>query len=133
MREPIALNAAGVVAMLFPEPPKPPDDRVEILGSDGQPIRPRRGGSDVPSAISLRTWRVLDAGGKCPRGFFVGGRKLWRVADLHAWAAAGFPNRSEFERLTATPTATPAPTARKSKRRNGSLRLAADRASARGV
>ena len=38
--------------------------------------------SDVFPALSLRGWRELDARGKCPRGFFVGKRKLWRVSDL---------------------------------------------------
>ncbi len=48
--------------------------------------------------VSLPTWRRMDAGGKIPRGFTVGGRKLWRVSDLERWAAAGFPDRAEFER-----------------------------------
>lgn len=51
-------------------------------------------------AVSLATWRRLDAGGRCPRGFMLGGRKLWRTADLEAWTAAGFPDRAEFERRT---------------------------------
>ena len=47
--------------------------------------------------IALRTWRTWDASGKCPRGFHIGGRKLWRMEDLKRWVAAGFPERREFE------------------------------------
>ena len=47
--------------------------------------------------LSLRTWRRLDASTKCPRGFMCGGRKVWRISDLHRWAEWGFPERSEFE------------------------------------
>ena len=48
--------------------------------------------------FALRTWRRWDAAGKCPRGFMVGRRKVWRVSDLRQWADWGFPNREEFER-----------------------------------
>lgn len=47
--------------------------------------------------VSLATWRRMDAGGKCPRGYMVAGRKVWRMDDLRRWAAAGFPNRKQFE------------------------------------
>ena len=55
----------------------------------------------VPFAI--RTLRRMDSGGKLPRGFKVGGRKLWRVSDLRLWCEWGFPDRTEFEaRLRST-------------------------------
>ena len=47
--------------------------------------------------ISLRTWRRMDSAGQCPSGFTVGGRKLWRLADLEQWASFGFPPLAEFE------------------------------------
>ena len=47
--------------------------------------------------VSLRTWRRMDSSGACPRGFKVGGCKMWRTADLEQWVSEGFPNRSTFE------------------------------------
>ena len=47
--------------------------------------------------FSVRTLRRMDSGGKLPRGFKVGGRKLWRVSDLQLWSKWGFPERREFE------------------------------------
>ena len=43
------------------------------------------------------TLRRMDAGGKLPRGFKIGGRKMWRTADLRLWVKWGFPERREFE------------------------------------
>jgi len=53
--------------------------------------------SDVFPSISLRTWRRLDSSGRCPRGFRIGGRKVWRVEDLRRWAGVGFPDRQTFD------------------------------------
>lgn len=47
--------------------------------------------------FGVRTWRRLDAAGKCPAGFRVGQKKLWRVEDLRGWARLGFPDRKTFE------------------------------------
>ena len=47
--------------------------------------------------FSVRTLRRMDSGGKIPRGFKLGARKLWRVSDLRLWAEWGFPERREFE------------------------------------
>lgn len=47
--------------------------------------------------FSIRTLRRMDSAGKLPRGFKLGGRKLWRVSDLRLWAEWGFPGRQEFE------------------------------------
>jgi hypothetical protein len=47
--------------------------------------------------FSLRSWRRWDTAQKCPRGFTVGGRKVWRVSDLKQWAEWGFPDRATFE------------------------------------
>ncbi len=47
--------------------------------------------------FSVRTLRRMDSSGKMPRGFKIGGRKVWRVDDLRLWTAWGFPSRTEFE------------------------------------
>jgi len=66
--EPIAMTIDGVVTYLFP-------------------------------GMSVRTWRRWLSSGRCPRGFKIGGhgRQFWRVAELRAWAEAGFPDRKTFE------------------------------------
>ena len=53
--------------------------------------------SEVFPDFSLRSWRRWDSAGKCPLGFKVGGRKVWRVSDLKQWAEWGFPDRADFE------------------------------------
>ena len=55
----------------------------------------RQMGKMVP--FSVRTLQRMDAAGKLPRGFKLGGRKLWRVSDLRLWTEWGFPERKEFE------------------------------------
>ena len=47
--------------------------------------------------FGIRTLRRMDAAGLMPRGFKVGGRKLWRLSDLKLWVQWGFPSRAEFE------------------------------------
>ena len=47
--------------------------------------------------VSERTWGRWKSTGRCPAWFVLGGMHLWRVSDLEAWAAAGFPNRQTFE------------------------------------
>ena len=49
----------------------------------------------VPFAV--RSLRRMDSGGKLPRGFKIGGRKMWRVSDLLLWSEWGFPDREAFE------------------------------------
>ncbi len=51
--------------------------------------------------FSVRSLRRMDSAGKLPRGFKLGGRKLWRTADLRSWAELGFPDRKVFEQKTA--------------------------------
>jgi hypothetical protein len=52
--------------------------------------------------IGLRTVRALDAGGKLPRGLFLAARKVWRVAEVRAWLAAGAPDRQTWEEIRRT-------------------------------
>ena len=53
--------------------------------------------SEVFPDFSLRSWRRWDSAGRCPRGFMVGGRKVWRMSDLKQWAEWGFPDRATFQ------------------------------------
>ena len=74
--------------------------------SDSQPCEPlavdiKGIAKLVPFAI--RTLRRMDASGKLPKGFKVGGRKLWRMSDLRLWCEWGFPDRTELKaRLRST-------------------------------
>lgn len=55
--------------------------------------------------VGERTWWRWGDSGKTPSPFALGGRKLWRVADLRLWAALGFPDRVEFAERRSTATA----------------------------
>jgi predicted DNA-binding transcriptional regulator AlpA len=47
--------------------------------------------------ISPASWYRLKAAGKTPGPVKLGGRVLYRVADLRVWVALGCPPRREFE------------------------------------
>ena len=49
--------------------------------------------------ISLRTWRMWDAGGKVPAAVRIGRATFWRASELQAWVAAGCPNRSTWQSM----------------------------------
>jgi hypothetical protein len=51
--------------------------------------------------VSPRLWRSLDSAAKVPRGIRLGGSraKVWVVAELNAWLAAGAPPRDQWERM----------------------------------
>jgi predicted DNA-binding transcriptional regulator AlpA len=49
----------------------------------------------------VRTVRTLDAGGKLPKPLRIGGRVVWRVAEIRDWLAAGAPDRDTWAALTA--------------------------------
>ncbi len=82
-------------------PLRPPADR---------PVRPRR---PLPALVvdakrlarlltcGVRTVRTLDAGGKLPKPLRIGGRVVWRVAEIRDWLAAGAPDRDTWAALTA--------------------------------
>lgn len=48
----------------------------------------------------VRTVRTWDAAGKLPAPIRIGGRVVWRIAEIKAWLAAGAPNRAEWEART---------------------------------
>lgn len=45
----------------------------------------------------VRTVRSHDAAGKLPAPLRIGGRVVWRVAEIHAWLAADAPDRAAWE------------------------------------
>ncbi len=47
-----------------------------------------------------RSWRKLDRTARVPRPVRVGRRKLWVVAELRAWVAAGCPSRERWETMS---------------------------------
>lgn len=49
--------------------------------------------------VSESHWRVMLAGGRVPPGFRLGRRRLWAVAELTAWIAAGAPSADRWEIL----------------------------------
>ena len=52
-------------------------------------------------AVSPASWDRLTSAGKTPRPLKLGGRVVWRRADLEVWIGHGCPCRQEFEALTA--------------------------------
>ena len=52
-------------------------------------------------AVSPASWDRLVAAGKTPRPLKLGGRVLWRRADLSRWSELGLPDRVTFDALTA--------------------------------
>jgi predicted DNA-binding transcriptional regulator AlpA len=48
---------------------------------------------------SLRTWRTWDVAGKIPQPIRIGRSLRWRASELHAWIAAGCPDRSTWQAM----------------------------------
>lgn len=79
--------------------PETPTAQTPVSRQDQRPVLP-----DVVDAVlaaphfkvTVRTWRRWDSAGRIPLGFKIGGRKLWRAADLDLWSNWGFPKRDEF-------------------------------------
>jgi prophage regulatory protein len=49
--------------------------------------------------VSLATFQRLDAAGKIPAGRRLSGCKVWSVAELKRWIAAGCPERTDWEAI----------------------------------
>ena len=49
--------------------------------------------------ISESHWRILASAGRCPPGFRLGRRRLWAVAELSAWIAAGAPTADKWRAM----------------------------------
>jgi predicted DNA-binding transcriptional regulator AlpA len=86
---PAARNGTGA-ATDTPTPPAKPAAAVEPLLVPASVAGPMCGRS-VAS-----WWRDVSAG-RCPAPVKLGGRTLWRVADLRLWVELGCPPRKEFE------------------------------------
>lgn len=78
--------------------PDPIQHAPSVAVVDPEPIAVDARGACRLFSVSLRTWRSWDAGGRCPMGHRVGGRKLWSTDELRRWAATGFPSRLEDRR-----------------------------------
>ena len=48
-------------------------------------------------SIGVRTVRTHDAAGKLPQPVKLGGRTLWRRAEIMAWIDAGTPDRMAWD------------------------------------
>jgi len=59
-------------------------------------------------SCGVRTVRTHDAAGKLPAPIRVGGRVLWRVAEIRAWLDAGAPDREAWESIRSARTKLPA-------------------------
>ena len=85
------------------------------LGSTELPLCDRLavGAKDAAMMLGVgeRTWWRWDSAGRTPSPFSLGGRKLWRVADLRRWAELGFPRREEFAKQSAAVMSTADPCA----------------------
>jgi predicted DNA-binding transcriptional regulator AlpA len=46
--------------------------------------------------FGLRTVRTLDSMGKLPPPIRIGGRVVWRIAEIEAWLDAGTPDRATW-------------------------------------
>jgi predicted DNA-binding transcriptional regulator AlpA len=77
----------------------PPDpERPAPTAAAGEP--PLLVGADRAASmcgISPASWYRLKAAGKTPAPVKLGGRVLYRSADLQLWVALGCPPRKEFE------------------------------------
>lgn len=47
--------------------------------------------------LGVRTIRTHDAAGKLPAPVRIGGRVVWRVAEIRDWLDAGAPDRETWE------------------------------------
>ena len=68
--------------------------------TDG-PLLIGRAGFATLLSISTATFDRLDAGEKLPRALWLGGRKMYRMADATRFVELGLPDRATFERLIA--------------------------------
>ena len=53
-------------------------------------------------ALSVRTIRTMDAGGKLPRPIRLNGSVRWIVSEIESFLAAGAPDRATWETLKMT-------------------------------
>jgi prophage regulatory protein len=51
--------------------------------------------------IAISSWWRLHAAAKVPSPVRLGGRTLWRVAEIKLWVAAGCPDRKTWQAMQA--------------------------------
>ena len=79
--------------------------RLRLVADDPPPERPEAQPPLVADARRLarlldcgvRTLRTWDSAGKLPAPLRIGGRVVWRVAEIDDWLAAGAPTREVWE------------------------------------
>ena len=64
--------------------------------SPTEPLAVDSFGAAALLGVSESHWRIMVAGGRCPPGFRLGRRRLWAVAELSAWLAAGAPSADRW-------------------------------------
>jgi predicted DNA-binding transcriptional regulator AlpA len=70
------------------------------IRKDGRtPLLLRAADAASRCGISVRTWRTWDAAGKVPAAVRIGRATFWRASELHAWVAAGCPNRITWQSM----------------------------------
>ena len=66
-----------------------------------RPLTVGRADAAALVGIGVTTFDRLDAAGKTPAAVWVGGRKVYRTADLAEWVRLGCPDRRTFDALAA--------------------------------
>ena len=96
-----------------PDDPAPPDPSEKPADRKKKPpvvtaVPPLLVGREDAAAavgLSVATWDRLVAAGKTPAPVSLGGRVLFRVADLERWVGLGCPDRRAFDVLKSPTTA----------------------------
>lgn len=50
-------------------------------------------------SVSVTTWDRLSSAGKTPKPIMIGCRRVWSVAEIREWIAAGAPDRKTWEAI----------------------------------
>jgi predicted DNA-binding transcriptional regulator AlpA len=50
-------------------------------------------------SVSRSLWFVMDSAGQVPEGVRLGRRRVWPLAELRAWLAAGCPSRDRWQAI----------------------------------
>jgi predicted DNA-binding transcriptional regulator AlpA len=78
-------------------PPRPEGDGQEQGPQKTPPLLIPAPEAARLSGVSPATWHRLAAAKKVPAPVRLGGRVLWRAAELREWIAAGCPDRRTWE------------------------------------
>lgn len=83
------------------EPPQAPIIKAEAApgSAAGPALLVRAAEAARLCGVSLRGWWGLHSSGRTPLPTRLGGRTLWRRAELEAWTAAGCPSRERWQAM----------------------------------